>query len=137
MISVPASASPFSIFGYTFRGDKQYFYVVLAYLVEALAAGNVEARRMQRAFDLAVFLETLRQQGIGVGADVLQRTDLVVLKVQADVLAIDFHPELKVWVELIARCDVMPFRAQIVLVHAEATFWVGEERRVFVQPVKQ
>src|SRR5258708_38440175 len=31
--SVPASAKPFSIFGYTFRGDKQYFYVVLAYLV--------------------------------------------------------------------------------------------------------
>lgn len=31
--SVPASANPFSIFGYVFRGDRQYFYVVLAYLV--------------------------------------------------------------------------------------------------------
>src|ERR1700726_4762072 len=31
--SVPASANPFSIFGYTFRGDRQYFYVVLAYLL--------------------------------------------------------------------------------------------------------
>jgi branched-chain amino acid transport system permease protein len=31
--SVPASAKPFSIFGNTFRGDRQYFYVVLAYLV--------------------------------------------------------------------------------------------------------
>src|SRR6476646_8674064 len=31
--SVPASANPFSVFGYTFRGDKQYFYVMLAYLV--------------------------------------------------------------------------------------------------------
>ncbi|MEN3348816.1 MAG: branched-chain amino acid transport system permease protein [Bradyrhizobium sp.] len=31
--SVPASANPFSIFGYTLRGDKQYFYVVLAYMV--------------------------------------------------------------------------------------------------------
>jgi branched-chain amino acid transport system permease protein len=31
--SVPASANPFSIFGYTLRGDHQYFYVVLAYLV--------------------------------------------------------------------------------------------------------
>src|SRR3569832_64126 len=31
--SVPASANPFSNFGYTFRGDRQYFYVVLAYLV--------------------------------------------------------------------------------------------------------
>jgi branched-chain amino acid transport system permease protein len=31
--SVPASANPFSIFGYTLRGDRQYFYVVLAYLV--------------------------------------------------------------------------------------------------------
>src|SRR6195952_4630311 len=31
--SVPASATPFSIFGYTFRGDRQYFYVVLAYLI--------------------------------------------------------------------------------------------------------
>src|SRR5438445_10998678 len=27
--TVPASANPFSIFGYTFRGDQQYFYVVL------------------------------------------------------------------------------------------------------------
>src|SRR3984893_13597260 len=31
--SVPASAYPFSIFGYTLRGDRQYFYVVLAYLL--------------------------------------------------------------------------------------------------------
>ncbi|HLJ00976.1 MAG TPA: branched-chain amino acid ABC transporter permease [Bradyrhizobium sp.] len=31
--SVPASANPFSMFGYIFRGDRQYFYVVLAYLV--------------------------------------------------------------------------------------------------------
>ena len=31
--SVPASATPFSIFGYVFRGDRQYFYVVLAYVV--------------------------------------------------------------------------------------------------------
>src|SRR5260370_5823769 len=31
--SGPASASPFSIFGHTFRGDRQYFYVVLAYLL--------------------------------------------------------------------------------------------------------
>jgi branched-chain amino acid transport system permease protein len=31
--SVPASAKAFSIFGYTLRGDRQYFYVVLAYLV--------------------------------------------------------------------------------------------------------
>ncbi len=31
--SVPASANPFSLFGYTLRGDRQYFYVVLAYLV--------------------------------------------------------------------------------------------------------
>jgi branched-chain amino acid transport system permease protein len=31
--SVPASANPFSLFGYTFRGDRQYFYVVLAYVL--------------------------------------------------------------------------------------------------------
>jgi branched-chain amino acid transport system permease protein len=31
--SVPASANPFSIFGYVLRGDRQYFYVVLAYVV--------------------------------------------------------------------------------------------------------
>lgn len=30
---VPASAEPFRLFGYTLRGDRQYFYVVLAYLV--------------------------------------------------------------------------------------------------------
>ena len=33
--SVPASANPFSIFGYTLRGDRQYFYVVLAYVWSA------------------------------------------------------------------------------------------------------
>jgi branched-chain amino acid transport system permease protein len=31
--SVPASANPFSIFGYALRGDRQYFYVVLAYVL--------------------------------------------------------------------------------------------------------
>jgi branched-chain amino acid transport system permease protein len=31
--TVPASAKSFSIFGYELRGDKQYFYVVLAYVV--------------------------------------------------------------------------------------------------------
>src|ERR1700752_3648637 len=31
--SVPASAEPFSLFGYSLRGDKKYFYVVLAYVV--------------------------------------------------------------------------------------------------------
>src|SRR5215203_1552911 len=31
--SVPASAEPFSLFGYSMRGDKKYFYVVLAYTV--------------------------------------------------------------------------------------------------------
>jgi len=31
--SVPAMAHPFSIFGYQLRGDRQYFYVVLAYLL--------------------------------------------------------------------------------------------------------
>ncbi len=31
--SVPASAKPFSLFGTNLRGDKQYFYVVLAYVV--------------------------------------------------------------------------------------------------------
>ena len=31
--SVPASAEPFSIFGYSLRGDRKYFYVVLAYVV--------------------------------------------------------------------------------------------------------
>ena len=30
---MPASAEPFSIFGYSLRGDRQYFYVVLAYVV--------------------------------------------------------------------------------------------------------
>src|SRR5712691_2376554 len=31
--TVPASANPFSIFGFALRGDRQYFYVVLAYVV--------------------------------------------------------------------------------------------------------
>ncbi len=31
--TTPALAEPFSIFGYTVQGDRQYFYVVLAYVV--------------------------------------------------------------------------------------------------------
>src|ERR1700742_446340 len=31
--SVPASANPFSIFGYAFRVERQYFYLELAYLL--------------------------------------------------------------------------------------------------------
>jgi branched-chain amino acid transport system permease protein len=31
--SVPAMAEPFSIFGYVLQGDRQFFYVVLAYVV--------------------------------------------------------------------------------------------------------
>src|SRR5437868_4632868 len=34
---VPAVAAPFSIFGITLRGDRQYFYVVLAYLLVSFA----------------------------------------------------------------------------------------------------
>src|SRR5215475_10285961 len=48
--SVPASANPFSIFGYTVRGDRQYFYVVLAYvLVCYLLVTNLMRTRDGRA----------------------------------------------------------------------------------------
>src|SRR6201991_220544 len=48
--TVPASANPFSIFGYTFRGDRQYFYVVLAYLVVSyLLVTNLMRTRDGRA----------------------------------------------------------------------------------------
>jgi branched-chain amino acid transport system permease protein len=48
--SVPASANPFSIFGYTFRGDHQYFYIVLAYLlVSYLLVTNLMRTRDGRA----------------------------------------------------------------------------------------
>src|SRR5712675_3381311 len=48
--TVPASANPFSIFGYMFRGDRQYFYVVLAYLlVSYLLVTNLMRTRDGRA----------------------------------------------------------------------------------------
>src|SRR6266404_3279596 len=48
--SVPASATPFSIFGYTYRGDREYFYVVLAYLVVSfLLVTNLMRTRDGRA----------------------------------------------------------------------------------------
>jgi len=48
--SVPASANPFSIFGTTLRGDRQYFYVVLAYvLVCYLLVTNLMRTRDGRA----------------------------------------------------------------------------------------
>ena len=48
--SVPASAKPFSIFGYTLRGDRQYFYVVLAYVLASyLLVTNLMRTRDGRA----------------------------------------------------------------------------------------
>src|SRR6266700_3964921 len=48
--SVPASANPFSIFGYALRVDRQYFYVVLAYvLVCYLLVTNLMRTRDGRA----------------------------------------------------------------------------------------
>src|SRR6201986_3412795 len=48
--SVPASAKPFSIFGYALRGDRQYFYVVLAsLLVSYLLVTNLMRTRDGRA----------------------------------------------------------------------------------------
>src|ERR671935_2948271 len=48
--SVPASAEPFSIFGYMLRGDKQYFYVVLAYVIVCyLLVANLIRSRDGRA----------------------------------------------------------------------------------------
>ncbi len=48
--SVPAMAEPFSIFGYIFQGDRQYFYVVLAYVVACyLLVTNMMRSRDGRA----------------------------------------------------------------------------------------
>ena len=48
--SVPAMANPFSIFGYVLRGDRQYFYVVLAYvLVSYMLVTNLMRTRDGRA----------------------------------------------------------------------------------------
>src|SRR6476660_715984 len=48
--SVPASAEPFSLFGYSLRGDKKYFYVVLAYVVVCyLLVANLIRSRDGRA----------------------------------------------------------------------------------------
>jgi branched-chain amino acid transport system permease protein len=48
--SVPATAKSFSIFNYTLRGDRQYFYVVLAYVVASyLLVTNLMRSRDGRA----------------------------------------------------------------------------------------
>jgi branched-chain amino acid transport system permease protein len=48
--SVPASAEPFSLFGYSMRGDQKYFYVVLAYVVVSfLLVTNLMRTRDGRA----------------------------------------------------------------------------------------
>jgi branched-chain amino acid transport system permease protein len=48
--AVPAAAEPFRLFGYTLRSDRQYFYVVLAYLAVCfLLATNLMRSRDGRA----------------------------------------------------------------------------------------
>src|SRR5215468_10597905 len=50
IFGVPAGANPFSIFGHTLRGDRQYFYVVLAYvLVSFILVTNLMRTRDGRA----------------------------------------------------------------------------------------
>src|SRR5258705_10492209 len=64
--TVPASANPFSVFGYTFRGDRQYFYVVLAYLlVSYLLVTNLMRTRDGRAL-VAVRDHYLSAEIIGI-----------------------------------------------------------------------
>src|ERR1700748_920528 len=65
--SVPASANPSSIFGYPLRGDRQYFYVVLAYvLVCYLLVTNLMRTRDGRALvairDHYLYAEIIRIQ---------------------------------------------------------------------------
>ena len=68
--SVPSMAEPFSLFGHVFQGDRQYFYVVLAYVVvsfllvtnlmrsrDGLLAGLHEPRAPLPAHSLRVKLE--------------------------------------------------------------------------------
>ncbi len=74
--------------------------------------------RMQGAFDLAVFLEALRQQGVGMRADVFHRMHLVILQIQADVVPADFHAHREIRVELIAGRDVVPIGTQTIVFHA-------------------
>ena len=63
--SVPASANPFSILGYTFRGDRQYFYVVLAYLVVCLLlVTNLMRTRDGRA--LVAIRRTVSAEIVGI-----------------------------------------------------------------------
>src|SRR5882757_5915151 len=48
--TVPAMAEPFSIFGYVVHGDRQYFYVVLAYVIASFVlATNLMRSRDGRA----------------------------------------------------------------------------------------
>jgi branched-chain amino acid transport system permease protein len=48
--SVPSMAEPFSLFGHVFQGDRQYFYVVLAYVVVSfLLVTNLMRSRDGRA----------------------------------------------------------------------------------------
>jgi len=47
--SVPASAKAFSIFGIVLRGDKLYFYVVLAYVIACYLLANLPACRRRPA----------------------------------------------------------------------------------------
>jgi branched-chain amino acid transport system permease protein len=48
--SVPAAAEPFGLFGYTLRSDRQYFYVVVAYLAVCfLVVTNLMRSRDGRA----------------------------------------------------------------------------------------
>src|SRR3954465_12628304 len=64
--TVPASAKSFSIFGYEIRGDKQYFYVVLAYLVVCyLLVTNLMRTRDGRAL-VAVRAHYLSAEIMGI-----------------------------------------------------------------------
>src|SRR5215471_15038166 len=68
---VPASANPFSIFGYTLRGDRQYFYVVLAYVLASYILVTNLMRTRDAGAVYAHYQLVISQEGFGIERSIL------------------------------------------------------------------
>jgi hypothetical protein len=68
----------------------------------------VEARAVQRALDLLALDEALRQQRVGVRADVLHRVVALAQQVHADVAPVDHRGQRRLLGHLVDRADVSP-----------------------------
>ncbi len=94
--------------------DRVAMNIALTDFVQALARGDLEAGCVQRAFDMAVFHEPLRQQRVGMRANVFECVNLVIEQEKTHLATIYFDADREIRIELIKSGNVVPHTVLVV-----------------------